>query len=671
MARGFAPSQPVQYKYNGQTYNSLEEVQAAIAGGSQPLIGQRRALSATLEDSSATLERILSVLAEEDANNTVQRLFETYAGADGLLQQHEIIGMARTLSATWGIDSSYFDNVQQMFYRFDFSGDGHLDLAETRKLVKFLLKEQRDQLRPPKPGMKLGSLRVVNLESEFELGKKLGQGGQGAVYLATEKSSGTKRVVKFYGKGESDMDDIRDEFELLKKLNHPNIARVCDVFEDRANIYVISEPYTGGDLITLTKKAQENGVQLTHAWLGKVFLQILQGIAYLHSKETMHCDLKEANVMIADDTHWDAPHTMLIDFGMAKGFSGSRFGGTPGYMPPEFWASQLWTPKGDMFALAVTFWGIYNFRQGGPFQVNDQPPYNRIAHATQTMPMDCSRFPPGLQQIVQKMASKDFRERPSAKQAVADPFFASLASMAANVLDQDMVDQMAKPGSRSSVQNMIALELGSQQNLGQMKKLNDLFRALDKDGDGVVETGEARQVLISVGLPAASTDKLVDALVGSDGKIKYSEFMARMIAGQTALTTDKLRQVFASLDEDGNGTLSLAELDTLFKKKGMESLMEGRTAAELLKEMDVDGDGVIGYSEFENAMTGQGARPKAAFSQGDDVEYYSPSNGAWIGCKITGVDARSGSVQIDVKPGAWLGRDVIERQLRKKGGAGY
>lgn len=662
----YAPSQPVQYRYNGQVYNSMEELQAALSGGGQAAVGRA--------DTSGTLAKIQSLLdddAHDRRNQEVQRLFATYAGADGLLQQHEIIGLARTLCATWGIDPSYFENVQAMFYRFDFSGDGHLDLAETKKLVKFLLKEQRNQLRPPKPGMKLGNLRMVNLESEFELGKKLGQGGQGAVYLATEKSSGTKRVVKFYGKGESDMDDIKDEFELLKRLDHPNIARICEVFEDRANIYVISEPYSGGDLVTLTEKAQKNGVQITHAWLGHVFLQILEGIAYLHSKETMHCDLKEPNVMIADDSHWDAPHTMLIDFGMAKGFSGARFGGTPGYMPPEFWSSNLWTPKGDMFALAVTFWGIYNFRQGGPFQVNDAPPFNRIAHATQTMPMDCSRFPPGLRQIVEKMAAKDFRQRPTAKQAISDPFFTDLASKEAQVLDQDMVDQMAKAGERSSAQNMIALELGSQQNLGQMKKLNDLFRALDKDGDGDVETGEAREVLMSVGLPAASTDKLLDALVGSDGKIKYSEFMSRMIAGQTAFTTDKLRSVFAQIDTDGNGTLSRAEMDTLFKKKGMESLMEGRTADELLKEMDVDGDGVIGFSEFVNAMTGQGARPSCGFSQGDDAEYYSVSNGAWIPCKITAVDGRSGAVQIDVKPGAWLGRDVTARALRKKGGAGY
>jgi len=667
---GYAPKAPVQYKYNGQVYGSMEELQAALAGGGaapgHAAVGRA--------DTSGTLARIQSLLdddAHDKRNATVQQLFGTYAGADGVLQQHEIIGLARTLCAQWGIDPSLFDNVQQMFYRFDFSGDGQLDVNETKKLVKFLLKEQRNQLRPPKPGMKLGNLRMVDLESEFELGKKLGQGGQGAVYLATQKSSGTKRVVKYYGKGESDLGDIKDEFELLKRLDHPNIAKVCDVFEDRANIYVISEPYTGGDLLTLTEKAQKNGVPLTHDWLAHVFLQILEGIAYLHSKETMHCDLKEANVMIADDTHWDAPHTMLIDFGMAKGFSGARFGGTPGYMPPEFWADNLWTPKGDMFALAITFWGIYNSHPGGPFQVNDAPPFNRIAQATRTQPMDCRAFPPGLQQLVQKMAEKNFMNRPTAKQAANDPYFASSAANEAGALDQDMVDQMSKAGSRSSAQNMIALELGAQQNLGQMKKLNDLFRALDKDGDGDVETDEARQVLMSVGLPAASTDKLVDALVGKDGKIKYSEFMARMIAGQTALTTDKLRVVFASLDADGNGTLSRSEMDTLFKKKGMESLMEGRTAEELLKEMDVDGDGVIGYSEFENAMTGSSARPSTGFSQGDDVEYYSASNGSWIPAQITAVDGRSGSVQINVKPGAWLGRDVTARALRKKGGGGY
>jgi calcium-dependent protein kinase len=557
-----------------------------------------------------------------------------------------------------------------MFYRMDFSGDGALDLHETKKLIKFLLKEEKRLLNPPKPGMTITHLPRKNLKQEFELGKKLGQGGQGAVYLGKELASGTMRVVKFYEKsgGNSCLEDITDEFELLKRLDHPNMARICEVFEDMSNIYVISEPYSGGDLVTVTQKAQENGVQLTHQWLGLIFLQVVEGIRYLHSKETMHCDLKEPNVMIADDKHWDAPQVVVIDFGMAKNFAGTRAGGTPGYMPPEFWQYQLWTPKGDMFALAVTFWGIYNFRQGGPFQVPDAPPFQRIQQATCAQPMDCSRFPPGLKEVVQQMATKDFRQRPSAKQVLESAYFRGLASMEdKEPLDNSMIQGLVKASQRSAAQNMMALELSSQKNLGQMKQLNALFRQLDGDGDGTVKADEATEVLAKMGLPADACQKLMDALVGDDGKIKYSEFMAKMIASQESMSAASLSEAFNSIDKDHSGSLNRAEIAELMTHKNMASIVEGRSADDLLQEMDQNGDGEISFDEFKRTMLGETARPKANFSEGDDTEYYSASYGKWIPCKITAVDPH-GRVQISVKPGAWLDAAMQSSSLRKPGG---
>ena len=66
------------------------------------------------------------------------------------------------------------------------------------------------------------------------------------------------------------LDDIKDEFELLKSLDHPNIARIYEAFEDASNAYVVSEPLFGGDLTTLITKAKENGVTPTYAWTGGV-----------------------------------------------------------------------------------------------------------------------------------------------------------------------------------------------------------------------------------------------------------------------------------------------------------------------------------------------------------------------------------------------------------------
>jgi calcium-dependent protein kinase len=535
-------------------------------------------------------------------------------------------------------------------------------------------------LKPPKPGMELCNLEMTMLESRFALGKKLGQGGQGAVYLATENATGTKRVVKFYGKQACSVEDIKDEFELLKRLDHPNVARICEAFQDYQNIYVISEPYTGGDLCTLVEKAQQHGVPLTHQWLGCVFLQILEGIRYLHKHKTMHCDLKEMNVMIATDDAWHNPPVMLIDFGMAKNYSGVREGGTPGYMPPEFWSHQMWTPKGDIFALAITFWGIYNMRpgQGGPFARPPTPGlqglqmFQATSQATQTQPLDCSAFPPGLREVVQEMGTKDFMQRPSAKEVLEKPYFKSLdAADEGEPLDASMVQGLIRASQQNTAQNMCALVLAENKNLGELNKLNDFFRNLDTDDNGTISADDVRATLPKVGL-GDQVQSVIDCF-GADGKILYTEFMAKMIAAQEGFTKANLAVAFKSMDKDGNGTLSRGEIAEVMKHKNMETLTEGKSVDDMLAEMDQNGDGEITFSEFAAVMTGQPAKPKPMFSQGDAVEYLSVTAGKWMPCKITSVDTY-GRVQLDVKPGAWLDVEFQKAKLRKGGSglpAGY
>jgi calcium-dependent protein kinase len=650
------------YRWNGKDYDSWEALIAAMQGGGIAV--------AAREDTSASLERIEKFLA--NPGSIVDQIYDALAGADGALQEHEMKGLVKVLTSQIGIDPSFFENVDKMFWRFDYDGSGHLDRNETRKLIKFLLQEQQRLLKPKAPGMELCQLEMRNLRQDFSLGKKLGQGGQGAVYLAKERKSGTDRVVKFYGKQACSVEDIKDEFELLKILDHPNIARICEAFQDYENIYVISEPYTGGDLTTLVQKATDNGVKITHKWLGFVFLQIIEGIRYLHSHKTMHCDLKEPNVMIATDNAWRKPPVMLIDFGMAKNYSGTRFGGTPGYMPPEFWTHDMWTPKGDMFALAVTFWGIYNGQpgQGGPFARPQIPGWQGIqafqltAQATCQEPMNCSQFPAGLQEIVQAMASKDFRQRPTAKDVCNSAYFQKLSDYEeGQPIDEKLVRGLVKAAEQNVAQNMVALLIAEQRNLGQMKTLNNLFRQLDQSDNGKITADDARQALKQVGLGDIA-QKVVDSF-GGDGEIMYTEFMAKMIVAQEGFTKSSLAEAFKSMDKDGSGMLSRDEIKEVLTHKNMESITDERSVDSLMELMDLNGDGVISFSEFAAVMIGKPPRAQSRFSQGETVEYRSASLGKWIPAKIVSVSAH-GRVQIDVKPGAWFDADLQSSSLRAK-----
>eukprot|EP00929_Paragymnodinium_shiwhaense_P049687 TRINITY_DN25043_c0_g1_i1.p1 TRINITY_DN25043_c0_g1~~TRINITY_DN25043_c0_g1_i1.p1 ORF type:complete len:433 (+),score=98.68 TRINITY_DN25043_c0_g1_i1:209-1507(+) len=414
------PAEAPHYLFQGQrlSYHELEA---------------RRALQSEAASPGSTLRCVADLLADSARREAlVEALFDEYAGEDARLQQEEVVGLLVSLGAQVGIPDalSLFGEVSHMFYRFDFSGTDYLTLQETRSLTLCVLRDLLERLSPPRTGMKLVNLERKSLHESFDVLKKLGQGGQGAVWLAKDRATGHERVVKCYSKADvnAPLEDIKDEFALLKKLDHPHVARVRQAFEDLSNVYVVSEPYYGGDLTTLVVKASEHGVVVSFDWVARVFAQVLGGVEFLHASLVMHCDLKEPNVMVVDDSDasWLHPRVVIIDFGMARSFSGQRSGGTPGYQPPEVWSHGLWMARGDIFSLGVMFWSIYNGSPGGPFLVDDLPPYDRIRERTYNAEVDCGRMPSNLASLTQQMLHKNFRKRPTAAQVLMDELFLSL-----------------------------------------------------------------------------------------------------------------------------------------------------------------------------------------------------------------------------------------------------
>jgi len=630
--------------------------QSVVAGGCSPQ--GRRAVTGA-ED---YLQRINSLLRDtQRLKQLVHSLFVQHAGADQRLQQDEALWLMESLGAQIGFSNpaQIFGEIQQMFYRFDFSGTGELDETECEHLVKFILRKARDRLSP-QTGVKLCHLPQKRLDASYNIIRQLGQGAQGVVYLTREKTKeGRDRVLKFYSKAEtaSPLDDIKEEFMLLRQLDHPSIARVLDIFEDTVNIYVVAEPYFGGDLTTLVSKAMEHGVTPTVEWIGRVFKQVLEGLAYLHSQMVMHCDMKEPNIMVAHDSEWTAPHVVIIDFGMAKDFSGAREVGTPGYMPPEVWQSSLWTPKGDIFSLAATFWAVFNGSRGGPFLVPDAPPYARIMLQTCQQPMDLSRFPSGLRELTEGMANKDFHARPPARECLMHPFFQHLNQHKAP-LDPAVLQALRQASEKRSIQNLVAMDLMSSENLGQLRHLNELFQRLDLDNDGTVELEEARKVFSQLHMEHSQAERLISALMGDKGAVHYSEFMAKLFLAQRGVQEEQLAALFASIDTDNSGTLDISEIEALLARPNMAQIMEGRTARDIMDELDRDRNCVIDFTQFSRAMLGDSkpsmVAPSGPWVEGDAGRYFSMSHSMWLPCKILAVDKASGAVMVDLKQGYWI-----------------
>ena len=190
----------------------------------------------------------------------------------------------------------------------------------------------------------------------YEIIRKLSHGELATVYLARQRNSEGQLVLKVLHQiADSSTGKILDrflrEYELIARLDHPNVVRIYDfgVADDHA--YIAMEYCDGGSL----KRRIAAGMDRYEAY--RLMRDIAGALSVLHAADILHRDLKPTNVLFRDDGS-----LALIDFGLAKQVAlqaevtgaGAIFG-TPYYMSPEQGHGEPVDLRGDIYSLGVIF----------------------------------------------------------------------------------------------------------------------------------------------------------------------------------------------------------------------------------------------------------------------------------------------------------------------------
>lgn len=127
-----------------------------------------------------------------------------------------------------------------------------------------------------------------------------------------------------------------EEMAIMKLLDHPNIVRLYETFEDQRNVYLILELCTGGELFD---RIVADG-KFTEQAAASCIQQMLRAINYMHQNYIMHRDLKPENWLLASaEVKTEKMDLKLIDFGLSKRFASGEYAstkaGTPYYVAPE------------------------------------------------------------------------------------------------------------------------------------------------------------------------------------------------------------------------------------------------------------------------------------------------------------------------------------------------
>lgn len=208
------------------------------------------------------------------------------------------------------------------------------------------------------------------LLDRYQILSELGQGGMGLVFRCLDKVGGVEVALKMLppevAHDTGEMEEVRENFQLVQKLHHPNICAIKTLECDKAtgDYFLIMELAQGVSLRAWHKgrarspSAPDGGRGATALpEILPVLRQIAAALDYAHSQKIIHRDIKPANVMIATDGG-----VKVLDFGLATQVHTSmsrvshvRYGtsGTGPYMAPEQWEGQYQDARTDQYAFAV------------------------------------------------------------------------------------------------------------------------------------------------------------------------------------------------------------------------------------------------------------------------------------------------------------------------------
>lgn len=237
----------------------------------------------------------------------------------------------------------------------------------------------------------------------FEIGKPLGKGKFGRVYLAKERSSGFVCALKVLHKHELQQGkvekQVRREIEIQSHLAHPNILRLFGHFHDAKRIFLILEFAGKGELYKHLRKEQR-----FPEWKAAQYIaQMAAALKYLHRKHVMHRDIKPENILVG--IHGEIK---ISDFGWSVHAPNNRRNtmcGTLDYLPPEMLRGggkdNYYTEKVDLWSLGVL---TYEFLVGeAPFEDTQVMTQRKIARADYTVPSFVS---PEAKNLIQRVSPR-------------------------------------------------------------------------------------------------------------------------------------------------------------------------------------------------------------------------------------------------------------------------
>jgi len=259
--------------------------------------------------------------------------------------------------------------------------------------------------------------------NDFEIGKPLGRGKFGSVYLAREKRSKFIVALKVLFKSQlvkaQVEHQLRREIEIQSHLKHTHILRLYGYFYDQKKVFLILEYAPRGELYKVLQKAGRFDERLAATYVS----QLASALQYCHSKKVIHRDIKPENLLLGMKGE-----LKMSDFGWSVHAPSSRrttLCGTLDYLPPEMIEGKMHDEKVDLWSLGIL---CYEFLVGKPpFETDShEETYKKISQVNFSYPKHVT---PGARDVISKLLQHKPADRMPLDKVLAHPWIRQHSDM--------------------------------------------------------------------------------------------------------------------------------------------------------------------------------------------------------------------------------------------------
>ncbi|CDR94798.1 calcium-dependent protein kinase 4, putative [Babesia bigemina] len=456
-----------------------------------------------------------------------------------------------------------------------------------------------------------------SFRDNYKAVKLLGKGSFGEVLLCLNRETGqqyaVKVILKSSVKRKGDHESLLREVNVLKSLDHPNIMKIFEFYEDEKYYYFVTELYTGGELfdeIVSRKCFSEQDA-------AKIIKQVLSGINYMHKQNVVHRDLKPENLLL--ESKEPNANIRIIDFGLSTYCDlNSKMKdkiGTAYYIAPDV-LKGVYDSKCDIWSIGVI---LYILLCGfPPFNgANESEIIKKVQTGKYTFDLpQWRKVSESAKDLISRMITYNPAKRISANEALEHHWLTYMTrDYGVDLPSLELsINNMKSFYYTQKLSQAALLYIGSKLiTKEESNHLTTIFRRMDTNGDGQLDRNELirgfSEYLHLKGSPlddseVVKVEEQVDQILqdidfDKNGFIDYSEFLTVAMDRRNFMQKERLEKAFKLFDADNSGSISSAELGKLF---GVTDVSE-EDWQRVLHEVDTNNDGVIDFAEFQAMLS--------------------------------------------------------------------